>query len=168
MDEWLAYFIPSWISIGTSSFFLGCAASSRSFAESLSVRAVSTGPKTRLFNLALFAFLVLARAPFAMVDNRWSTNQSTWDLDGKVLNIKQQKNLRFFGYFWRGVLSKGGDRFWRMTREARRRDTKPTWRVDCQKAPKISLFDIQLVSTNAIPNKGCDCSLFFPAYDPLL
>lgn len=104
MDEWLAYFIPSWISIGTSSFFLGCAASSRSFAESLSVRAVSTGPKTRLFNLALFAFLVLARAPFAMVDNRWSTNQSTWDLDGKVLNIKQQKNLRFFGYFWRAAL----------------------------------------------------------------
>lgn len=50
-----------------SSLFLGCCASSRSFAESRCVRASSTGPKTLLFKAALLAFLVLARAPFAMV-----------------------------------------------------------------------------------------------------
>jgi hypothetical protein len=52
----------------TSSLFFGCEASSRSFAESRSVRAVSTGPKTRLFSFALFAFLVLDRAPFAIAN----------------------------------------------------------------------------------------------------
>jgi hypothetical protein len=54
-------------SIITSSLFLGCCASSRSFAESRCVRASSTGPKTLLFRAALLAFLVLARAPFAMM-----------------------------------------------------------------------------------------------------
>lgn len=57
-------FIPSMV---TSSFFLGCWASSSSFADRRCVRASSTGPKTRLFSATLFAFLVLARAPFAMV-----------------------------------------------------------------------------------------------------
>jgi hypothetical protein len=45
----------------------GCEASSRSFAESLAVRALSTGSKTLLFSFELFAFLVLALAPFAMI-----------------------------------------------------------------------------------------------------
>ena len=54
-------------SIIISSLFLGCCASSRSFAESRCVRASSTGPKTLLFRVALLAFLVLARAPFAMM-----------------------------------------------------------------------------------------------------
>jgi hypothetical protein len=44
----------------------GCEASSRSFAESLAVRALSTGSKTLLLSFELFAFFVLALAPFAM------------------------------------------------------------------------------------------------------
>jgi hypothetical protein len=57
-------------SIVTSSVFLGCRANSSSFVERRCVRASSTGPKTRLFRAALLAFLVLARAPFAMVKAR--------------------------------------------------------------------------------------------------
>lgn len=38
-----------------------------SFAESLSLRAVSTGPKTLLFNAALFALIELALELFAIV-----------------------------------------------------------------------------------------------------
>jgi hypothetical protein len=45
----------------------GCDASSRSFADNLAVLSFSTGPKTPAFNLALFAFFVLARAPFAIL-----------------------------------------------------------------------------------------------------
>jgi hypothetical protein len=45
----------------------GWEANSRSLAESLSVRAVSTGPKTLLLSFWLFAFFVLARAPFAIL-----------------------------------------------------------------------------------------------------
>jgi hypothetical protein len=48
-------------------FGFGCEANSRSFAESLSVRAISTGPKTLLLSFWLFDFFVLARAPFAIV-----------------------------------------------------------------------------------------------------
>lgn len=66
---------PSPPSIATSSFLavlgvgLGCEANSRSFAESRAVRSVSTGPKTRLFNFELFAFMVLALDPFAIVND---------------------------------------------------------------------------------------------------
>lgn len=62
--------IPSCSSIVTSSFFVlagfGCEASSINFADKRAVRSVSTGPKTRLFNLELLAFMLLALDPFAM------------------------------------------------------------------------------------------------------
>jgi hypothetical protein len=47
----------------------GCEANSRSFAESLSVRALSTGPKTLLFRFWWFVFVVLALDPFAILSN---------------------------------------------------------------------------------------------------
>ena len=62
--------ILSGASMTTSSLFLGCCASSSSFADSRCVRASSTGPNTRLLSATLFAFLVLARAPFAMAGER--------------------------------------------------------------------------------------------------
>jgi hypothetical protein len=83
-------------SINTSSFFgLGCDANSKSFAESLSVLAVSTGPKTRLFNLALFAFFVLARAPFAIVMRSleyWESNVKFVN-DQSFLQLQESKNI---------------------------------------------------------------------------
>jgi len=47
----------------------GCEASSRSFADSRSVRASSTGAKTRERSLVRWDFLMLDRSPFAIV--RW-------------------------------------------------------------------------------------------------
>jgi hypothetical protein len=49
-------------------FGFGCEANSKSLAESLSVRALSTGPKTLLLSFWLFDFFVLARAPFAILE----------------------------------------------------------------------------------------------------
>ena len=51
----------------------GCEASSRSFADSRSVRASSTGAKTRERSLVRWDFLTLDRSPFAIVDRgvRW-------------------------------------------------------------------------------------------------
>lgn len=45
----------------------GAATNASNFADNLSARAASIGPKTFLFNAALFALVELARAPFAMV-----------------------------------------------------------------------------------------------------
>lgn len=62
-----------WVSLHSSetsmSVFsgLGCWIVSRSFACSLSARAFSTGPNTPARSLVRFAFLLLARAPFAIV-----------------------------------------------------------------------------------------------------
>ncbi len=56
----------------TSSFAgsgFGCVANSNSFAESLSTLEFSTGLKTLFLSLTLFAFFVLARAPFALILN---------------------------------------------------------------------------------------------------
>lgn len=44
----------------------GCDASSKSFADNLSVRASSIGPKTPFFSLTLLAFLLLDRELFAI------------------------------------------------------------------------------------------------------
>jgi hypothetical protein len=64
--------IPASVSIATSFVYFrdsrGSAASCNSFADNLSVRAVSTGLKTRLFSFWLFAFFELARALFAIAD----------------------------------------------------------------------------------------------------
>ena len=46
----------------------GCEASSRSFADSRSVRASSTGAKTRERSLVRWDFLTLDRSPFAIVN----------------------------------------------------------------------------------------------------
>jgi hypothetical protein len=64
----------------------GCEASSRSFAESLAVRALSTGSKTLLLSFELFAFFVLALAPFAMAT------------DMKLL-LRRRECCRCFGCF---------------------------------------------------------------------
>jgi hypothetical protein len=64
----------------------GCEASSKSFAESLAVRALSTGPKILLLSFELFAFFVLALAPFAMVT------------DMKLL-LRRREFCRCFGWF---------------------------------------------------------------------
>lgn len=51
----------------------GCEASSRSFADSRSVRASSTGAKTRERSFVRWDFLTLDRSPFAIVNRglRW-------------------------------------------------------------------------------------------------
>lgn len=73
-DGLSSFEVSSTPSISEEAFFsasslngFGADANSRSFAESLSVRAVSTGPNTFAFNLALLDLIVLARAPFAIV-----------------------------------------------------------------------------------------------------
>lgn len=58
-----ASFCPSPV----SGFGFGCDASSKSLAESLSVRAASTGPKTFAFNFWLLALFVLALALLAII-----------------------------------------------------------------------------------------------------
>jgi hypothetical protein len=48
-------------------FGVGCEANSSSFADNLSIRAFSTGPKTCVLSRTLFAFRTLALAPFAIL-----------------------------------------------------------------------------------------------------
>lgn len=82
-------------------FGFGCEANSKSLAESLSVRALSTGPKTLLLSFWLFDFFVLARAPFAILEvlvvnwrlgnlsGRSSKLVEAWKSIGRLRNISE-------------------------------------------------------------------------------